>query len=221
MIVVHIESGLGNQMLSYCELLAARKTNPTQEVFIETLVYDIPECDKTIRQWNGYELENVFQIHECNIRDRFTPTEWKNIIAEVKNTEFWAKNWNYPVYITSVLNRHGFRLENIRGDFEAPNTWLMTSESQSWKSKLKKTYIGYYLKRLQKWITYRTDLKNIDETASTYLKTDSDIFTGQRLCFKFKHNQIENIEEEIRQSFQFPEIRDGSSIYFGRKIHWQ
>ena len=35
--IVHIESGLGNQMLSYCEYLALKKMNPEEEIFIENI----------------------------------------------------------------------------------------------------------------------------------------------------------------------------------------
>lgn len=34
MIVLHMDSGLGNQMLDYAEYLAARKSNPGQQVYI-------------------------------------------------------------------------------------------------------------------------------------------------------------------------------------------
>ena len=65
--VIHIESGLGNQMLSYCEFLAIKKVNPGEDCYLETIVYDIPECNDIICQWNGYELERVFNIKDKNI----------------------------------------------------------------------------------------------------------------------------------------------------------
>ena len=62
--VIHIESGLGNQMLSYCEYLALKKVNPDDDFYLETIIYDIPECNDVICQWNGYELERIFGIKE-------------------------------------------------------------------------------------------------------------------------------------------------------------
>ena len=41
MIVLHIESGLGNQMLGYCEYLALKKANPNADIYIENIIYDI------------------------------------------------------------------------------------------------------------------------------------------------------------------------------------
>ena len=53
--IVHIESGLGNQMLSFCEYIALKMMNPEDDVYVETVIYDIPECNDIICQWNGYE----------------------------------------------------------------------------------------------------------------------------------------------------------------------
>ena len=55
--LVHIESGLGNQMLNYAEFLAMRHANPGEECYMENIIFRIPEVNETISQWNGYELE--------------------------------------------------------------------------------------------------------------------------------------------------------------------
>ena len=39
MLVVHMDSGLGNQMLDYAEWLAIRKSNPQEECYLENLIY--------------------------------------------------------------------------------------------------------------------------------------------------------------------------------------
>ena len=36
--VFHIESGLGNQMLDYADLLASKNANPMQYHFVETIL---------------------------------------------------------------------------------------------------------------------------------------------------------------------------------------
>ena len=54
-------------MLSYCEYLAIKKMNPQDDCYIETIIYDIPECNDVICQWNGYELDKVFNLHAPNI----------------------------------------------------------------------------------------------------------------------------------------------------------
>ena len=79
--IIHIESGFGNQMLSYCEYLALKKMNPDDEFYLETIIYDIPECNDIICQWNGYELERIFGIDTpSNIKTLFSADEWEAAI---------------------------------------------------------------------------------------------------------------------------------------------
>lgn len=211
--VVHIESGLGNQMLSYCEYLALRKMNPDDDIYIETIIYEIPECNDYICQWNGYELAKVFGISTPNIKCLFSEEEWRNIIQEITETRFWEKNWNYPIYITQILNRHGLQLKNYRGDFETKGATLNGKESDSLKSKIRKTLIGYYLKKLINSIQRSKILKETNKRDQVFVSTDEDIFTGQRLSLKYVNNGIEEIDREIRDSFIFPEM-DGQNKKF-------
>ena len=55
---------------------------------------------------------------EWNIRLLFSDEQWKNVISDIRKSEFWKRNWNYPVCFTEVLNNYGLKLDNIRGDFE-------------------------------------------------------------------------------------------------------
>ena len=48
--VVHIESGLGNQMLSFGEYLVLKKLHPDEDIYIETITYDIHENSEVINQ---------------------------------------------------------------------------------------------------------------------------------------------------------------------------
>ena len=98
--VVHIESGLGNQMLSYCEYLAMKQTNPDEPCYIEKIVYDIPEVNDYICQWNGYELERIFGIQAPDVMDTLSPEQRETVIKSVKDSRFWLHEWNWPVYFT-------------------------------------------------------------------------------------------------------------------------
>lgn len=210
--VVHIESGLGNQMLSYCEYLAIKKLNPEELCYIETIIYDIPECNDTICQWNGYELERIFGIKAPNIKEIFTETQWNNVICDIRKSKFWRKNWNYPVYITDALNRQGCRFENKRGNFEAVGSTLNGKENKSIKGKLKKTFLGYKLYKVQRRFMQKQILKENDFKNEIFIKNNEDIFTGQRLGFKYVNNDIEIIEDEIKSSFVFPCLSDSRNI---------
>lgn len=204
--VIHIESGLGNQMLSYCEYLALKKMNPNDDFYLETVIYDIPECNELICQWNGYELERIFGIKAPqNIKSLFSEKEWQEIMDDVKDSKFWLKNWNYPVYVTKVLNRHGLLLKNYRGDFESPTTYRMTSYGLP---RYRQTYLFRYLNYLRRKYIKRQKPEPKISPDELFLKAEDDIFTGQKLLFKYQGSGIERIEDDVRRTFVFPAIED-------------
>lgn len=209
--IVHIESGLGNQMLSYCEYLALKMMNPDDEFYLETIIYDIPECNDVICQWNGYELEHIFGIKEPkNIRTLFSDEQWQSIINDIRQSEFWKRNWNYPVYFTRAFNTFGLNLENIRGDFEDGTHYANTDDFRKkslWNSFVG-TKLGDTLKRY--WYIVRRNhyVGRNDRRALLYMKTDKNLFTGQWLSFKLAGNERWRIDELIRKTFVFPPFAD-------------
>ena len=100
--VIHIESGLGNQMLDYCDLIATRKANPNEKIYIETIVYDIHGAGEKIRQWNGYELDRIFHVNAPNIRGIISEDDWNKLMELIRESRFWERNWNYPVHFTNA-----------------------------------------------------------------------------------------------------------------------
>lgn len=210
--VVHIESGLGNQMLSYCEYLALKNVNKNDNIFIETIIYDIPECNQVICQWNGYELERIFGIDAPNIKSQLTNVQWKEVMDFLYESKFWEKNWNYPVWITKALNNVGLNLENIRGNFEEKNFAKKYSNKRTIKSIFVDSYIGNNVKRLKNKIFEKRIIKKLDNTKNIFLKTDKNIFTGQWLSFKLRSNNIEKIDNLIRKTFIFPNFTDKKNM---------
>lgn len=213
--VIHIESGLGNQMLSYCEYLSLKHANPDEEFYIETIIYDIPECNNMICQWNGYELERIFGISTPpNIRSIFSESEWKLIMQEIRATEFWNHNWNYPVAFTEVFNKHGLHLENIRGDFNPNNNIIGTGYQQKKTiiDKIKETWAWVTIKRYYSHICENKFISREDNRSRLFMKTDRDIFTGQWLSFKYRGNDRECIDSDIKKYFTFPEFNDEPNI---------
>lgn len=214
MIVIHIESGLGNQMLSYCEYLSLKYANPQQDFFLETIIYEIPECNEYISQWNGYELDRIFGIDSPkNIKTLFSEGEWRDIISEIKATEFWRHNWNYPVAFTNVLNRHGLHLLNMRGDFDPEGKIEGTGFQQTldWKGRLRQTGFWVTLRRYYGRLYRDRILKRKSNQSQLFLKTDKDVFTGQWLDFKRAGNKRELIDEEIKDVFTFPRFSDAKN----------
>lgn len=208
--VIHIESGLGNQMLSYCEYLALKLLHPKEDIYLDTIVYEIHECNEVIKQWNGYELQRVFGINAPNIKEYFTPAKWTMILEEIRESEFWdlAKhNWNYPVVFTKALNNAGLNLENIRGDFESPEIMAQCQhKTNSLKYRLKHWLPYYYLQAYKRRMP--VDIDNKKYIDLLFDKRENNVFTGQRLLFKYKGMGIERIENDIRKSFVFPLIED-------------
>lgn len=206
MIIVHIESGLGNQMLSYCEYLAMKQANPLQELFIENIVYDIPECNETICQWNGYELGRIFGINPINIQAVLSDSQWAGIKKDIIASRFWEKKWNYPVYFTEAFNHQGLDLENIRGDFEKQSNKSWSQRGLLGKVRgyiTDQSFLGNWIKRQIMQRTYQGNPALADQL---FYKTDKSVFTGQRLTFKLRGSGIERIRKEIMESFNFPEF---------------
>lgn len=212
--VIHIESGLGNQMLSYCEYLALKKMNPNDKFYIENIIFDIPECNKVTCQWNGYELDKIFNINSPqNIRTLFNDEQWNNIINEIKRSEFWNKNMNYPVYFTNAFNNAGLSLENEKGNYEESNFKEPSpTVTNKIKARLKDSLIGATLKRLNNKYNAEKYIKQNDRKDKLFISTDRNLFTGQWLAFKYKGNNRELIDDEIRRTFVFPPFSDKKNI---------
>ena len=207
--VVHIESGLGNQMLSYCEYLALKMLHPEEDIRIETIVYDISECNKVINQWNGYELERVFGIKAPNIREVFTADQWRIVMDEIRASEFWIHNWNYPPAFTAAFAKAGLKLLNIRGDFD-PENKIITGQDQkrTISRKLRFNRLTYGLRRFADRVFEKEYLSKFDRRDVLFYEPENDVFTGQWLYFKLRGNGRERIDDRIRKVFIFPPFAD-------------
>jgi len=202
--VIHIESGLGNQMLSFCEYLAMKKMNPNDDCYIETIIYDIPECNDVICQWNGYELDRIFHVNAPNIRGIISEDDWNKLMELIRESRFWERNWNYPVHFTNAFHEIGIELENWRGDFERPGEIRKTSFAYN---KQKQTYLYRYVRYLKRKYFPVKSLPN-DYKKDLFITSSKNIFTGQRLTLKYNNSGIKQIEDEIRKALIFPPIND-------------
>lgn len=225
--VVHIESGLGNQMLDYCEYLALRHAQPTEACYIETLTFDIPECDEVFSHWNGYELDRVFGINEPNIRELFTDKQWSNILLNIKKSQFWVRNWNWPVYFCEAFRSEGLELNNARGDFEKESVTAYWLRRLSWTRVYNRAPVVWLRELYQ--ISTHNNLMMIYKSGNQnkFIKSDADrlfykgtenALTGHRLGFQKQGNHIELIDREIRQAFIFPPLTDDKNRSFSEYI---
>ncbi|MCD7714047.1 MAG: alpha-1,2-fucosyltransferase [Prevotella sp.] len=217
--VIHIESGLGNQMLSYCEYLAMRRANPDDDIYIENIIFDIPECNDVICQWNGYELQRVFGINAPNIREYFTSEQWEQIMSDIRASEFWLRNWNYPVHFTNAFRNAGLDIKNknLLGDFERGGTWMTYTRNRkkNWLDYLRESdrfksfyNVCKYTKMIIKHTIEKHKVQKIDNRSRMFISSDETLFAGQTLLMKQKGSGIELIEKEVREAFRFPQIED-------------
>ena len=211
--IIHIESGLGNQMLSYCEYLAIKKANPSDDCYIENIIFDIKECNEVIKQWNGYELDRIFNINAPNIRELFTPLQWEQILADIRNTNFWNKEWNYPVYFPKVFKKYGLNVTDTHCDFEKKKILTKSSPKVgTLRHFLKHSYVSAYWKHWRQQMRLQKMIEKLDYTKDLFLASDENLFAGQKLLFKHRNSGIERIETEVRESFTFPEITEPENL---------
>ena len=211
--IIHIESGLGNQMLSYCEYLAIKKANPTDACYIENIIFDIKECNEVIKQWNGYELERIFNIKAPNISELFTPQQWEDILADIRQTNFWNKEWNYPVYFPKVFKKYGLNVIDVHCDFEKKKIITKSSPKVgTLRHFLKHSYVSAYWKHWTQQLRLQQLIDKLDYTKDLFLVSDENLFAGQKLLFKHRNSGIESIETEVRESFTFPEITEPENL---------
>ena len=211
--IIHIESGLGNQMLSYCEYLAIKKANPSDDCYIENIIFDIKECNEVIKQWNGYELDRIFNINAPNIRELFTPLQWEQILADIRNTNFWNKEWNYPVYFPKVFKKYGLNVIDVHCDFEKKKIITKSSPKVgTLRHFLKHSYVSAYWKHWTQQLRLQQLIDKLDYTKDLFLVSDENLFAGQKLLFKHRNSGIESIETEVRESFTFPEITEPENL---------
>jgi len=198
-------------MLGYAEYLAIKRLNPEQDVYIETIIYDIPDAEKTIKQWNGYELERIFNIHAPNIKDHFSTEEWNEILNEVKDSEFWLHDWNYPAAIGNALSKHlRCHLEIVcKSNYKDKDERILIRRMMT---KFFNTGLGYNFRR--KLLCFNQEKRKgiFSHPERIFIRSDADLYCGFTLLLKFSNNNIELIEEEIRETFVFPKLNEENIV---------
>ena len=213
MLVVHMESGLGNQMLDYAEWLAIRKSNPQEECYLENLIYELPNREGMFSMWNGYELQRIFGIELPNVRDLFTEEEWSRILKKIEDSRFWEENWNYAPYIVKAFEEEGLSLINLG---KRPG---YVSKADSPKARIRsmltrffRTAAGYHIKRMTRLFLTDKLVKKANEAYNVYQEYPSNSYVGHSFAFKYKGFGIERIEDEVREAFKFPPICDKKNL---------
>lgn len=213
MLVVHTDSGLGNQMLDYAEFLAIKKANPDKECYMENLIYELPHKEGMFSMWNGYELERIFNLKIPNIRERFDRESWKRVLGYVEKSQFWKENWNYSPCIVEAFAKEGLVLNNL-----GKKTGWIDSMPETSRKKIRylltcffKTPPGYHAKRLMRLALEQKLVYQKNERYDVFRTYPDNSFVGHSFAFKYKGFGIEKVDQEIREVFKFPHITDGKN----------
>lgn len=209
--ILHIDSGLGNQMLGYCEYLAMQLMNPTDVCCIETLAYEIPECNATISQWNGYELDRIFGIKVPNLKEIVGQEQYRKIYCDMVKSHFWSKNWNFSPYLVESLRSIGINVVNncyVKNE----NAHMKHSPIIDFIRRLGYDVLKYRIALLKQKYDPEKYSKRFDDRKILFFKSNQDILSGQRFSFIHKGNDIERIDHLIHQSFIFPPIVDETNL---------
>lgn len=209
MIVVHIESGLGNQMLGYLEYLAIKQENPNENCVIENLVYELGGKQTVINMWNGYELESIFGIKVPNIKQVVDEQTWRCILNDVEKSEFWKFNWAYPEAIVGALSNAGITLENRCVSHGSP----IRNTEKNLISLIKKygkkccggiPYSQFF--RIKETVQYHLEYKKCDHSSELFPKNLSNVYCGFTLNFSRVGYAIDKLFKMPREIFMFPEF---------------
>lgn len=214
MLVIHMDSGLGNQMLDYAEFLTIQKNNPAQECYLENLVYELPAKPGMFSMWNGYELEEIFGIEVPNLKHLFDDKQWESILADVEQSAFWDNDWNYSPCIVSALEKQGLTLHNFG---KVPGKKMQRPQEikemlQYAKILFFQTYIGYHMKRIMRMMLKKYIVKKMNRSFNLFRQYPENSYVGHSLAFRYRGFGIEKMEKEIRDAFQFPPIEDEDNL---------
>ena len=208
-----MDSGLGNQMLDYAEYLAIRQSNPDGEIYIETLIYDLPDDRPGMfSKWNGYELEKIFGIQAPLLEKHVTEDSWKRMVAYLDGSRFWEKKWNYTPYVVEALNAEGYPVRSMRKvSSEIQKEGSGKNLKRICRDKLTdffQTRIGYHVKRHMRRLLQKQLVAKMNAAYDIYAKYPDNTFIGHSFAFKYKGFGIEKIDAKIREAFRFPKITD-------------
>lgn len=206
MIVVHIECGLGNQMLDYAEFIAVKYANPKEQCYIEKTVFDIKECHETISMWNGYELERIFGIEAPDIESVVSEKNWQRVLENIRKSRFWENNWSIGEAVCMALAEQKICLEN--------RSYSLVRPDKGFVNKIKKFIYEdfFYTKtggRIKKNIArHMVAIQGDKKKDELFPIIEKDTYLGHTLKFMYKGYGIEKIECELRKLFTFPQLQD-------------
>jgi len=204
--IVHFECGLGNQMTCYANYLLVRHNNPSDEVYMENLVYKIDRKNIGINQWNGFEIGKIFGIQFIDVCALVNDT---NLLLRDMESEYSTnRGQNNSFSAINALKNNGLSFDvagNVyKGEREQSITGKLKFCLSTFVAKPGSNWFSYKFKRL----IYKISKKLRNPNVHIYDHREGDWYYP--LSFEVMKNisMLEPIKEQIVESFSFPKILD-------------
>ena len=207
--IVHVESGLGNQMLNYAEYLAIK--SKYDDVCIENLIYETKPDGKGISQWNGYELKRVFDLDLPNLSNYVDENIYEYVKEKLIESKYWDNSWKYAEPICEALNQKGYNVKNLCIHGTEGDKVQYTGIKKHIKSFFFETSLGNFIYRNLCKILKNKLIR--DNYENQYIECDDDFYCGQSLKFMFKGHNIEKIENQLRKDFEFKNVSEKNQVF--------
>lgn len=212
--VIHVEGGLGNQMACYAVYVAAKESNPDDEFYIDTYLYDVKEAHSTISMWNGYELENVFGVKIPDIRSLFSEGQVAEQIEYLRKSEFWKHNWNYTETFIEMMKKYNLNLSNAFGEVGELVSGIKSKVKNFVKSIITESTDSAFVYKGKRvaYAFYKKVRKDCGE--HLYQRKEGNYFYNITLDFmksKFLQNKV---GDKVRAGLQFNMPKDKNNLEY-------
>lgn len=221
MILLNMNSGLGNQMFQYAFYLTLKELNPEDEVYVDTSIY---RCSN---MQSKYEIEKIFDIELPNISTLVSSDSFKSFCEQsVKIVESLPRNWlSKGAFLSHKLLVNMLRENNLVDDCEII-TDLVSEHNPSVEYKLrlqlrampivadlfyriKKNNTGYNMRHYYEEIRKVTNIDNTRIEDFEYIRKilvsngENKYFIGN---FENGTQYFRNSQDKIRRAFSFPRL---------------
>ena len=212
--VIHVEGGLGNQMACYAVYVAAKESNPGDEFYIDTYLYDVKEAHSTISMWNGYELENVFGVKIPDIRSLFSEEQVAEQIECLRKSEFWKHGWNYTETFIEMMKKYDLNLNNAFGEVGESASGVKSKVKNFVKSIITESTDSAFIYKGKRvaYAFYKKVSKDCGE--HLYQRKEGNYFYNITLDFmksKFLQNKV---GDKVRAGLQFNMPKDEDNLKY-------